>query len=81
MKTRTKTLTLSIEFDDKQEAIRCIEKIVKHIQLSRTNYGRELFNGCLYQWGISHNELEKYRVELIDGKECIVIPSKMNNDV
>ena len=81
MKTRRKTLELSIEYDDKNEAIKCIQRVIKDLRLSQTNYGRQLLNGCFINWGVTLNELPSYRVEMINGKQCIVVPSKMNEDV
>ena len=79
MKPNTKMLNLSIQFHTKEEAINQLNDVIRQLRLARTNYERKLKNGCVLEWGISQMEEPiEYRVELINGKQCFVIPSKMN---
>lgn len=78
MKTQRKTFELSIEFDSKKDLVQCIKELITELNKNQTNYGRQMQNGCIVQWGITHLEDIDLRIEKINGVKCIVLPSKMN---
>ena len=78
MKSKRKMLQMSIEYHDTGEAVRAIEKMIKQLKQAQTNFGREFKNGVLIQWGVKSEEISAYRVEIVNDKQCIIIPSKMN---
>jgi len=78
MKAKRKVLNISIEYDDRKQVIEAVRKVMNSFKLSTTNFSRETKNGCVTQWSISSDETVDYRVETINGVQCIVIPSKMN---
>tara|TARA_R110002126_G_scaffold93089_2_gene220716 strand:+ start:1430 stop:1639 length:210 start_codon:yes stop_codon:yes gene_type:complete len=67
-----------MEYGDTKEGIKCIENVVKELKKCRTNYGREMINGCMIQWGIYLTNFPDYRIEIKDGETCMIIPSKIN---
>jgi hypothetical protein len=78
MKSKRKFLQVTVQYDDTNEMIRSVEKMLGEIKMARTNFGRELKNGCLIQWGVSLSDIEPYRVEEINGKMSIILQSKIN---
>lgn len=79
MKKSSKMLNISVQYNDTAEAIKQVEKVLRKLRLSQINYGRNLTNGCALEWGVtSMEEPQSYRVEIHNGKQCIVLPSKMN---
>ena len=80
MKTQRKMLQISLEYEDPREAVKQLEKVINNLKKPRINYGRESEGKCVLQWEISHVDFVEHRIELIDGRQCIVIPSKMNED-
>ena len=78
MKSTRKNLQLSMEYGDLSEAIRCLEHVTKQLRRSQTNYDRQIMNGCLVQWGVFNVEFPDHRIEVTEGKTCMIIQSKMN---
>jgi hypothetical protein len=79
MKKSSKMLNISVQFNDTEEACKQIESVLRKLRSSQTNYGRKLTNGCVLEWGVSSMEEPKsYRVEVVNGQKCFIIPSKMN---
>ena len=75
-----KKLVIEIEFRDKREVILSLEKILSQIKYNTANEGREVKDSYITDWSIQHhvNEEFDYSIQMINGIECMVIPSKMN---
>jgi hypothetical protein len=78
MKSTRKNLQLSMEYGDLGEAIRCLENVAKELRKSQTNFGRQIVNGVIIQWGVYNLDFPDHRIEVKEGKTCMIIPSKMN---
>ena len=71
-----KVLNISIEYSSRNDLITCIQKILKDMKSS--NFDRRKEHNCIYEWGVSWTSFRDYRVEIINGERCMVLPSKMN---
>lgn len=78
---KNKHIQINIEYDTWVE----LERILKHVRklaISGVEHYKEQINGTKYEYNMRYEadpELE-VRFEEINGKPCIVIPSKMNNE-
>lgn len=79
--TETKALYITMEYTDQAEAIKILKSIQNDLKSKTRNHNRMLHNGVLFEWGVSKPySFEAYRVDVINGQRCIVIPSKMNRN-
>ena len=71
-----KVLNINIEYTSKSEMLLCIQAILQDMQ--NRNFDRRKKNNCLYEWGVSWTKFRDYRVEVINGERCMILPSKIN---
>jgi hypothetical protein len=79
MKARRKSLDISIEYQDRADAIQSLKKIILSLEGGNKVYDRICKDYLVCEWQIDYVDHPDYREELINGKWCIVIPSKINN--
>jgi hypothetical protein len=78
MKATRKSINISIEYGDINEAIQALRKVSKQIHTGQLRYDRRMQNTALVEWSISNAEPMEYREEIINGQWCQVFQSKMN---
>lgn len=78
MKARRKQLLLSIEYIDVHDAETVLKKVILALQGRVQSSDNHSDNNISYEWSIAYLENTDYREEMIDGKWCIVLQSKMN---
>ena len=78
VKAINKHLTIEIEYTDKDELRGILTQIQKELGNGK-NFNRQVFKTSLFQYRKSHLTFPDYREEKINGKWCMVYPSKMNN--
>lgn len=77
-KASKKLLQISIEFTDFRELSIILRNIQNETQRGHI-WNREKVGTGIYEYGMHILEYDmEYREEIIDGKLCIVIPSKLN---
>ena len=78
MKAKRKLLNISIEYTDPHEAEIILQRVVYSIKARQIASDRVINDEVNYEWSIEYLETSDFREEEINGKWCIVIPSKLN---
>lgn len=80
MKAKRKSISIQIEFVDWEDAEVVLSKIALALRGKNKRADRVCDGELQYQWEIEYLSTPEYREELINGKWCIVIPSKINKN-
>jgi len=78
MEENRKCLSIEIDYTHKDDAIRSLEKIIKQLRMSIQNHDRQMIGNTIIEWGIQSVNYPDYRIEDVNGNQCMVLPSKMN---
>jgi hypothetical protein len=78
MKAKRKQLSICIEYTDPHEAEIVLNRVVSAIKARSISSDRVITDEITYEWSIVYLETSDFREEFINGKWCIVIPSKLN---
>ena len=77
-KASKKLLQISIEFTDYKELSSILREIQRETNRGKT-WQRSKTGSAIYEYGMHILDLDmEYREEIIDGRLCMVIPSKLN---
>lgn len=77
MKATRRSLEVFLEFHDIEDVEASLLKIIQEIR-SGIKYNREMHKSSICEWIVKNPFPEDYREEVINGKICLVYPSKMN---
>jgi hypothetical protein len=78
MTSKRKQLNITIEYTDPHEAEIVLHRVSYAIKARSIASDRSVTNELTYEWSIGYLDVSDFREELINGKWCIVLPSKMN---
>lgn len=81
MKAKRKTITVSIEYSDRNEVKKAFNKIIHHLNQGRTRYEREKIESAICEFIIENVEPLEYEEKEINGQLCYVFQSSMNNEI
>jgi hypothetical protein len=78
MKAKRKQLNITIEYTDPHEAEIVMQRVVMALKARQIASDRVVSDELTFEWSIGYLDVSDFREELINGKWCIVLPSKMN---
>jgi hypothetical protein len=79
MKATKKYISIESEFTDYGDLQRALRKIWEQVKTGK-EWNRVKVGSALIQFEVKKEEFVDYREEMINGKFCIVLPSKMNDE-
>ncbi len=77
MKATKKTLSIEITYYDTAEMIKALNEIRTKVVHHQIRYDKDIVGQGIYEFSVEHQSYD-YREEIINGKLCLVIKSKMN---
>lgn len=79
MKAAKKTISINIDFFDKNDFIKALDYIKANAHsVNKKPYERLAINTAFIEYGLTIDYNIKPRIETINGKECIIFESKLN---
>lgn len=79
MKARKKRITLEVDYSTFLDLQIVFKKVLNHVAKG-VKYDRQLISNCLTEWLIYDTEFPDYRIEKINGQNCMIFKSKMNSE-